>query len=403
MAISECDPIYEPSIFHGCAILADDLTGACDTGVQFIDPTNSVFVASSEASLRHQKADMIALNTNCRNDPAKTVVAKIEQCCRELVRHRLLYLKIDSTLRGLPGPQIETTLRTSGRAVALIAPAFPQMGRRLQNGCVRRNQPKVGSNVHVPDLLTAQGLYPVSLIDECCVRRGPDDMLEAVKREVTRGSRAIVVDSARDEDLATVVEVWLGMSSEPLLVGSAGLARQLAITDRSRRGVPKLPLALPEQTATGSIVLVVGSNHPATLTQLEHLAAAIPMHSFEVHDAADPAAEAALRNGEDMLIRLRWRGGDEREKLEQWAALFTTWPPGTLFLSGGDTAQLICELLGATDLQLKGEVSTGISCGRLNGELADGITVILKSGGFGNDDALIDIVRFLGQKDLTET
>ena len=53
------------------------------------------------------------------------------------------------------------------------------------------------------------------------------------------------------------------------------------------------------------------------------------MQSFDVHDAADPAAEAALRNGEDMLIRLRWRGGDEREKLEQWAALFTTWPPGT--------------------------------------------------------------------------
>jgi uncharacterized protein YgbK (DUF1537 family) len=64
-------------------------------------------------------------------------------------------------------------------------------------------------------------------------------------------------------------------------------------------------------------------------------------------------------------------------------------------MSGGDTAADICLAMGADRLCLGGEVANGIPWGLLRGGPADGLPLVLKSGGFGGPDALVEAVDFL--------
>ena len=64
-------------------------------------------------------------------------------------------------------------------------------------------------------------------------------------------------------------------------------------------------------------------------------------------------------------------------------------------LSGGDTAAAVCGALGATAIQLGGEVATRHPLGRAARRPRRGPAVVLKAGGFGATDALVAAVDFL--------
>jgi uncharacterized protein YgbK (DUF1537 family) len=68
-------------------------------------------------------------------------------------------------------------------------------------------------------------------------------------------------------------------------------------------------------------------------------------------------------------------------------------PLGGLFLSGGDTATAILNLIGSKAVRLEEEVLSGIVRGTLvDGALA-GRSVVTKAGAFGQPDALLQLYR----------
>jgi len=69
--------------------------------------------------------------------------------------------------------------------------------------------------------------------------------------------------------------------------------------------------------------------------------------------------------------------------------------PGGLLLCGGDIAIAACSALGASGIELQGEVDPGVPWGRLvGGELAD-LATVTKAGGFGKAEAFSRAIRFL--------
>jgi uncharacterized protein YgbK (DUF1537 family) len=69
--------------------------------------------------------------------------------------------------------------------------------------------------------------------------------------------------------------------------------------------------------------------------------------------------------------------------------------PGGLLLCGGDIAIAACSALGASGIELHGEVEPGVPWGRLvGGDLAD-LAAVTKAGGFGKTDAFARAMRFL--------
>jgi hypothetical protein len=109
----------------------------------------------------------------------------------------------------------------------------------------------------------------------------------------------------------------------------------------------------------------IGSDHPVTLAQ--------------------QAALLTARPGRYVLQRIP-RG-------RPFELIFSG-TPAALFLCGGDTASLVCRAIGAQRIELCAEIVPGVPRGILRGGLFDGLSVVTKSGGFGDPDALISVADF---------
>ncbi len=274
------------------AVIADDLTGAADAGVHFA-PAAVAFHGSPLPD-----ADVVVADTESRGIDAAD---RVRTSAAALAGARVLLKKIDSTLRGDVRAEVAAALEGSGRSRAVVAPAFPAMGRVTAGG-----------------VQYADG-EPVGELDGA-------------------------VDARTDADLDAVV-AGVDDPAEVLWVGTAGLARALAAAYPG-------PSAMPEPWTATDFLVVVGSTHPAALAQAQRAEAAGLCVVAEV---------AAVE-------------------------------PGTcLVLTGGHTAITVARRLGATGLELHGEIEPGVVAGRLIGPQPH--PVITKAGGFGDPDTLVRAVR----------
>jgi uncharacterized protein YgbK (DUF1537 family) len=66
-----------------------------------------------------------------------------------------------------------------------------------------------------------------------------------------------------------------------------------------------------------------------------------------------------------------------------------------VFMTGGDIARAVCRRLGATALRALGEVQAGVPAGILVGGPVDGLRVVTKAGGFGDEMAIIKSIDCL--------
>ena len=122
-------------------IVADDMTGANDTALQFfmagaktqviLDPDNPPKVDEKSP------ASVLSLNTNSRHldaNIAEAVVRKSVALLRDTYGVENFYKKIDSTLRGHIAHECLGFLDELKADCVLIAPAFPQEDRRTVGG-----------------------------------------------------------------------------------------------------------------------------------------------------------------------------------------------------------------------------------------------------------------------------
>ena len=116
-------------------VLADDFTGANDAGVSLAETGMRVDVAFDE----HYQGDAQALILN-RDSRALTKTEAVRRVSALLqkregsVAPRWAVKKIDSTLRGNVGAEIETMMQALACSLAIVAPAYPSAGRVTQGG-----------------------------------------------------------------------------------------------------------------------------------------------------------------------------------------------------------------------------------------------------------------------------
>ena len=69
-----------------------------------------------------------------------------------------------------------------------------------------------------------------------------------------------------------------------------------------------------------------------------------------------------------------------------------------LILTGGDTARGVCRSMGVDMIEIDDEVSTGVPSGIVVGGEYGGLRIVTKAGSFGDEDALVESVRFLKRR-----
>jgi uncharacterized protein YgbK (DUF1537 family) len=65
--------------------------------------------------------------------------------------------------------------------------------------------------------------------------------------------------------------------------------------------------------------------------------------------------------------------------------------PDGVFLAGGDTGTAVLGAAGVAAIRLRGEVIPGAAWGVAVGGTLDGVTVVTRSGAFGEDQDLLEL------------
>lgn len=245
--------------------MADDLTGALETGARF-----------AAAGMRARVID-----TETRHSSPAAVRAHLLRLLRS-AEPELIFKKTDSTLRGNIGPELAALAeRFPGRAIH-YAPAYPAMGRTVRKGTLLVD----GVPVH----LTAFALDPTEPVVESHI-----PTLLGTWRLPLR-----LYDGAIDQDVHDAAGTALGDKGRPLLAaGPAAFAGALA----SRLGRPRL-VRFP---ALPSALIVNGSLHPASAAQIAAASAAGLPEGWRVASLAEAlgtAARACIVFGGDTALAL---------------------------------------------------------------------------------------------------
>jgi uncharacterized protein YgbK (DUF1537 family) len=149
----------------------------------------------------------------------------------------------------------------------------------------------------------------------------------------------------------------------------------------------KLPLL------EGKILFFIGSDHAVTKKQSRALQ---NLMTVEVDDPQNTLVmhKAELRN---EIIQLK-RGHFPEAGVSHAVEFLKPGAVGCLVMTGGDTAMLVCRTLGIHSLRLHDEFAPGLPRASAQGGIFNGVTVILKSGGFGNEDVLCRIAHAFSAK-----
>lgn len=361
-------------------VVADDLTGACDSAAAFVASGHTVRVlldiaeAGALASDAGNATKVTAITTESRDLAAAQAEIRVAETVSRLLqasRDTLLFKKIDSTARGPFAAEIEAALNASRARLAIVAPALPAFGRTVANGVLSvRDWSGQDAKIVLRDLFadraSRMAVLPVS---------SETGLHDAMVQAIASGVRILLCDAAEQRDLDRMAAAALRMAQPILWAGSSGLARalaaQMAAQLRSETRAPFFRRA-------GRTLLFTGTPHAITALQVAHLEEV--SRSGLSHSGAHSRA----------VHRIPARGASPETVLTVFAATL----PAALILTGGDTAAFVLRALGAHAIRLAGEVATGIPWGILEGGLADGCTVVTKSGGFGERDALARAFEF---------
>ncbi len=415
------------------ALIADDLTGASDAAVQFARRGLATRVVFDLTSPRQAEGvEALAVDTDTRALPAEAAAARVRQCARHVAAARPthVYKKIDSTLRGNLGAELDAIMDVFGFRLAIVAPAFPALGRTTRAGVhYLRGTPvhltEIGHDPHAPvresNLLRrladgsrrAPGLIPLELVEH-----GGGAMREHADRLLGQGVSLLVCDAESASALCTIADTFAG-ERDLLWVGSAGLAEVLP----EALGLPRrAPRPAGAAQARGRVLIVAGSLSQVTHRQIVALDASRRVTTVELDPRAiagpaaarDPELEragralgAALDLG-DALLAVRperapvaeAEGGEVAARIaealgEVAAAAARAYAVGGLVLTGGETARSVCRQLGVTGVELMAEVEPGVPVGRLVGAAVPPLATVTKAGAFGSDQTLVRALQYL--------
>jgi uncharacterized protein YgbK (DUF1537 family) len=317
--------IHDPASLD-CILIADDLTGACDSAVHFAIrglPAEVLHVRDAQAT----GARVLAISTGSRDCEAPEIQAAMALAAAQfpVASGVLVFKKIDSTLRGNPGIELAAALDALRCDAAVVCAAFPKMHRVVEQGLLR--------------VLSAPDFVPIdvaALLELQSGERCTHVRREALGDILSGGARILTVDAGTDHDLDAIAEAILPMGRRILWAGSAGLAAALArCLDRDRA-------TSPEPVATGPALFCIGSDHGVTIAQQAALLDARPSVLLLAPAASSALLRSVLARGAHAVLRVP-RGKVELGYLRE---LLADLPAAALVLSGGDTASLICTAAG---------------------------------------------------------
>lgn len=422
-------------------IIADDLTGANDTALQFHQKGASTKILLDSSCEPKIKAgtEVWALSSESRNiSPGEAILCtgKAVKTLSENFSFDYYYKKIDSTLRGHIARETLVMLEILNYDAAIIFPAFPQEGRITVGGYHLAKGVPIGktemamdphspiTESHIPTLLKNQlhenehGL--VGIIELRTVMNGAGPVLMRINELIKEGKKLIVADATSITDIEQIALAINKCEKKLLPTGTAAGAQVLS----------KYWLAGIEKTETEvhigkrPILIVSGTATQISANQIKKLEQSddyddvnfIALDSKTILDGVSDdivdRISSNLKSGvtvcvhtSDLIANFDGFSEDSynaeltRDKfasmITNYLAIMTQKVMAkidfVLITLGGETSYKCCKAINSNELRLIDEVAPAISiCSDINNKW-----IITKSGNLGNSNTLIEILNYL--------
>jgi uncharacterized protein YgbK (DUF1537 family) len=355
-------------------IVADDLTGACDSAAAFLGRAEPVRVLlgpmQSGEQVTPERNTVRAFSTETRNLSGPEAARIVEHVIAAFAVERgsILFKKIDSACRGNLGTETISALQASGAVLALVAPAFPATGRTVVEGVMHiRDSAEQKTSFRLMNVFSGIDAERVELLSAGTV----SDLQQGILSALERGTRILLCDAETQEVLVRLATAADRVPQPLLWTGSAGLARALASTFPALNQEGQREQSWRE----GRTLMFVGTNHSVTQRQLAYVRRQSGVTQDHIHC-------------------VQWN----ETSADSLKAAFARAPVSALILTGGDTAAFVLATLQARAIRVAGELSPGIPWGFIEGGDADGRAVVTKSGGFGQETTLADAFNFCSRR-----
>lgn len=422
-------------------ILADDFTGAMDTGVQLSKAQIKTLVFSKLPDPDEKRAippcEVLVLHTNLRHETPSRAYQMICDLLTAYYEPGLsVYLKTDSALRGNISATLAAAVHTLKAPLHFI-PAFPDAGRTMDNGIIYINGTLLEDSVFRKDPrspMTESSLYKIVTKDyplSCCLLSAPSQGFHTLwEKEAGDSPQIYLYDGSTNEDLAAIASSLMKQNAMTLTAGCAGFAMQFPTHLDFSREAPYTP------DAPGPILFLSGSANAITFQQLAKAKeTGYPLLLMKDYLEASVKDEPSRKALEDTLtektITLLKEGKSVILATAQDAASLLDFPALTAYTGseeaiheiisdcscrlvrrileavdiscltvfGGDTVAGILEELGTAYVSAKGEIDTGVplcllSC-RMHPDAPEKqLHLITKSGGLGCEDIVKSIDKY---------
>ncbi len=399
-------------------VIADDFTGALDTGVQFSKQGIQTLV-STETVVQYdalpQEIEVLVLNTESRHLTFEQAYEKTKKILEDAKVSQIpfIYKKVDSALRGNISAELKAILDTSEQAPVPFLPAYPEMNRVVIDG-----------HLYIEDVLVSESVFakdPYEPVTESNVMRrlqseaGIESVL--VKEQDLPKKGVVIFDAQTDDMLLTHAKRLADENLLGVTVGCAGFAKILAQQLFPDGKEVAYKLQKP-------VIVVCGSVNPITKKQIEYVEKEYPRISLTAQQLLDPTYwEASARQNEiKEYLQLmetqplvifetysdqttaeivtyseekalsadvcRFRIGESLGKLTK--ALWSKHQENTFLFTGGDTLFQAMTVLGVTGIKPLTEIKPGVVLSAIEWNSQE-MQVITKSGGFGTEELFEEI------------
>ncbi|MFC5653345.1 four-carbon acid sugar kinase family protein [Paenibacillus solisilvae] len=423
--------------------MADDLTGASDSGVQFARKglETQVIFDLEHFSADTQEMDAVVLDTDSRSVSQEVAFKRVTEAAIQVKQSgfKHVYKKMDSTLRGNLGIEIDAVMDKIQVDFAVVAPAFPKIGRTTLNGIhflhgVPIDQTEIARDPKCPvkesnlvKLFTSQSKRKVGLIPLKTLHAGNKQVLSHIKALLQEHIEIIVFDAVTEEDVQQIAEMMAASDYRILWAGSAGLADYLpmALSFPVRSSTP-----LTLTVSNKPVLLVAGSISKVTRSQvftynMNPLVTAVELNTVKIITSDEGSLQEIKRCRTELLTAISAgsdvslyassspehvesskaagaeRGFNHTEVSNRIANILGEIASGIMkevelqgvILTGGDTAKAVCKHLGVSGIELIKEIEPGIPLGKLVGNKP--LWVVTKAGAFGNENSLLNSKKVL--------
>ena len=397
-------------------IISDDLTGALDTAVQFAKKGAATVVMTDMRKLSDipNNYDVITVNTESRHLSAEKAADAV-RFAADLgggLGVKYYYKKIDSTLRGNVGAELEALLDACesdniNEHELMLIPSYCKLGRTIKDGRLYVNGVPLHETAFnkdplnpmnksgIADIIAKQSNIPVVPIKNLA------DLPFADKNK-----KIYLFDAETDEDIYEIGEYLMSKNRINITAGSAGFAEFLSdLPVFPKRCAENLKFNLPMLTVCGSL-------NEVSRRQAEY-AAGLGHHNHIIGIDIETPDVCALKHSKDQAVDFLKKGDN---------VIIKTNPPdnlrplnisdnlghfvksvidessiSTLTVFGGDTCAGILNNLGIFCLEPLKEIMPGVALSKTVNSGCN-LNLITKAGGFGGDDLIEKIVLYLNLK-----